>query len=311
MYPGSFNAKLIYPAGGSLNNTTANNNFVKDADGNQYYGLTTIVSQYSIEVNDIRIYRGEENFTAQTSGSVSIKDGILTLDNAVIDGELYIGERSLYGIKFIGTNVVNGEGKLYMGGYGSTTDFPIDGEGDNASFTVNGRERFGENLIMTVKNVALRNYYTGTEKTFCIWGDSYYSKMVLDEGASVYVEAQSTGIVDYSASTGIYVTGDGYQTATGTTDEGNQYIYIRYLQTYLDNVVTQDGVTHEINSENASDVLGDGTVAYDRPTKTMTLKNAKLASVVFAFSNSTLYLEGNNQIFANATTDASSGIVEV
>jgi len=302
MYPGSYNAKLIYPEGGSLN-AAVNNNFVKDADGNQYYGLTTLVSQYDIRVNEERIYRGEENFTAHTSGAVTIKDGILTLDNAVINGEVYIGYRSVFGMKIKGTNVVNGETDLYMGEYPHTTDFLIEGEGDNVSFTVNDIEEFGENLNLTVKNVAFRNYYTGTKKTFCLWDDSYYSKMVLDEGASVYVEAQSTGIVDYSSSTGLYVTGDGYQTATGTTDEGNQYIYIRYLQTYFDNVVTQDGVTHEINSENASDVLGDGTVAYDRPTRTMTLKNAKLASVVFAFSNSTLYLEGNNQIFANATTE--------
>ncbi|MBR1922658.1 MAG: hypothetical protein IJ838_02750, partial [Paludibacteraceae bacterium] len=146
-----------------------------------------------------------------------------------------------------------------------------------------------------LNNVHFRNVATGSTMGGMLSGE--VSHVVLNSG-SFYAEGTSIWIEKANVSVPY-----GYVIDEGTTAANKKYIYAREVTTYLDYVVTQDGVSHEINSENASDVLGDGTVAYDRPTKTMTLRNAKLASVVFAFTNGTLYLEGNNQIFANATTE--------
>ena len=294
---GAYDAKLIYPVGGSLN-LADNNNFVKDAGGNQYFGKIIMISKYDIEVGKEKIYRGEENFTAQTSGSVSIKDGILTLDNAVIDNELYINSPTVYGIKFKGTNVINGQTYFYMGREGIITDFLLEGEGNNASFTVNGKERFGVNLEMTVKNVAFRNYYTPADptnwrdKTFCLSFDDYKSTMVLGEGASIYVEAPYTGIADYSASAELCIGWPyGFKKTTGTTAEGNNYVYIREVEDYGIKIHKNSSQSYEVNSENYADPLGDGTVSYNPDNKRLTLKNANLMAIDLAGDLVELYSE--------------------
>ena len=308
MWAGTYKAKLIYPVGGSMNEANSNN-FVKDANGEQYYGLTTLVTKYAVEVGEESIYRGEEEFTSPTSGKVSIKDGILIFDNAVT-GNLDINYRSIYGIKIKGTNVVNGDADFYMDeGNGIILDFPFDGDGANASLTINGVVRFADNLALSVDNVALRNY--SDKKSFCIYSDSYKSTMMLQNGASVYVEAPENGIAYPSASAGLCVDWEnGYRRTDGTTEEGNKFTYIRYVNDYgvsVNSSMESGAKTVLVTNETAADVLGDGSVVFDANSNTLTLNNANLSSIDYLTGPSyinhlNIRLIGNNMIFSTSST---------
>ena len=274
---------VIDPAGATIN-MAYNNNFII-YNGENYNGKATLATGSGVTIGGVEVdYTNGDNFTnTVTSGKVTLKDGVLRFENATITGEIVASSNVT--LELAGTNTVQNNVTF--------VNITMNGDNENAQLNINGQVTLRS--VMTLNNVHFRNVATGYTMGPMLSGE--VSHVVLNSG-SFYAEGTSMGIEKAYVSVPY-----GYVIDEGTTAANKKYIYARELKTYLDYVVTQDGVSHEINSENASDVLGDGTVAYDRPTKTMTLKNAKLASVVFAFFNSTLYLEGNNQIFANATTE--------
>jgi len=278
------NPTVIDPAGATINRAFDNNFIIYN--GENYNGKATLATGSGVTIGGVEVdYTNGDNFTnTVTSGKVTLKDGVLRFENATITGEI-VSSASHVTLELAGTNTVQNKVTFIK--------VTMDGDDTNAKLNINGE--VVQRSVMTINNVHFRNVASGSTMGGMLSGE--VASVILN-GGSFYAEGTYIGIAKADVSVPY-----GYVIDEGTTAANKKYIYAREVKTYLDYVVTQDGVSHEINSENASDVLGDGTVAYDRPTKTMTLRNAKLASVVFAFTNGTLYLEGNNQIFANATTE--------
>ena len=69
-------------------------------------------------------------------------------------------------------------------------------------------------------------------------------------------------------------------------------------ETYGVNICSAEGTSVSVNSSNASDVFGDGTVSYDASTRTLTLTNAKLKYIQeTAYEDLTIVLAGSNSFY--------------
>lgn len=99
-----------------------------------------------------------------------------------------------------------------------------------------------------------------------------------------------------------------------TYDDGNggcnETVYARWLQLYVGGVW--------VTTDNAADVLGDGTVSFDLETNTLILKNANITSsfvyeegcvaAILAEGDLKIRLEGKNSVTAGHASISSSGI---
>ena len=266
---------VIFPAGATLNKSYDNNFII--LNGENYNGKATLATGSGITIGGVEVdYSNGDNFTnTVTSGKVTFQDGVLRFENATITGEIDGATSNVRAnIELEGDNYINNNVS-----FATTT---LNGADENTKLTINGSVSLRG--LMTINNVHLQNISTASTFGGVISGD--YPTVTLNNG-SLYAEGSYLGISKSTVSAPNY----GYVIDEGTTSTGKKYIYARLVEDYGIKIHKSSSQSYEVNSENATDPLGDGTISYNPDNKRLTLKNANLMAIDLAGDLVELYSE--------------------